>query len=46
VRADYRQYHRTLGDYLNTLADAGFWLERFVEPGDTQLAISARKHAA
>jgi 2-polyprenyl-3-methyl-5-hydroxy-6-metoxy-1,4-benzoquinol methylase len=45
TRANYRQFHRTLGDYLNTLAEAGFCLERFVEPGDSQLAISARKRA-
>ena len=43
TRAEYRQFHRTLGDYLNTLADGGFCLTRFVEPGDTRLAISCRK---
>jgi 2-polyprenyl-3-methyl-5-hydroxy-6-metoxy-1,4-benzoquinol methylase len=46
TRVDYRQFHRTLGDYLNALAEAGFCLQRLVEPGDSQLAISARKHAA
>jgi SAM-dependent methyltransferase len=45
TRADYRQFHRTLGDYLNALADEGCCLDRFVEPGDSQLAISVRKHA-
>ena len=44
-RADYRQFHRTLGDYLNTLADSGFCVVHFNEPGDSQLAISCRKHA-
>lgn len=43
TRAEYRQFHRTLGDYLNTVADAGFLLARLVEPGDTRLAISCRK---
>jgi SAM-dependent methyltransferase len=45
TRADYRQFHRTLGDYLNTLADCGFCLVQFHEPGDSQLAISCRKQA-
>ncbi len=43
TRAAYRQFHRTLGDYLNTLADGGFGLVRLVEPGDTRLAISCRR---
>lgn len=46
TRADYRQFHRTLGDYLNALSEGGFCLVRFVEPGDTRLAISCRKRAA
>lgn len=41
----YRQFHRTVGDYLNTLAECGFCLLRFVESnGTTELAISCHKH--
>lgn len=43
TRVSYRQFHRTLSDYLNTLIECGFCLTRLVEPGNTQLAISARK---
>ena len=43
ARDGTRKFHRTLGDYLNTLMDAGFCLTRFVEPGDSRLAIAAWK---
>jgi len=43
ARAEYRQFHRTLGDYLNTLADGGFSVARFVEPGDTRVALLCRR---
>jgi len=42
-RIGYRQFHRTLGDYINTLVDVDFCVQRFLEPGDTRLAISCRK---
>ena len=43
----YRQYHRTLGDYLMTLVHAQLFLETFVEGfrAGRILVISARKHA-
>ncbi|MAG37146.1 MAG: hypothetical protein CL878_13010 [Dehalococcoidia bacterium] len=47
TQVKYRQFHRTLGDYLNTLAECGFCLLRLVEPeGTSELAISCRKVGA
>lgn len=37
VRGRVGAYHRTLGTYLNTLADAGFALERLIEPRVTSV---------
>jgi 2-polyprenyl-3-methyl-5-hydroxy-6-metoxy-1,4-benzoquinol methylase len=33
VRSRQGEYHRTLGTYINALANAGFVLERIIEPG-------------
>ena len=35
VRGQVSAYHRTLSTYINTLADAGLWAERFLEPQAT-----------
>ncbi|MBX9245060.1 methyltransferase domain-containing protein, partial [Actinotalea ferrariae] len=32
-RVAYAEYHRTVGDHVRELVDAGFALERLVEPG-------------
>ncbi len=32
VRLSYRQYHRTLGDYVNTMIDCGLTITGLVEP--------------
>ena len=41
-----RRYHRTVATYVNTLLDAGFHLERYVEPVATQAALVARPELA